>query len=151
MNAMSVNKIATLLGCMGLLPFVAALLASVSGTSFLSISPHWLFTSYSAVILSFLAGSLWGRLLSGGFDFDSGALMVVSNLAALGGWVSLLSSDSQVRLSIAFLGLGYLVVLACEYIAIERLYREVYLGYLRLRLGLTITVVIMHFFMFYIL
>lgn len=151
MNSMPVNKIATLLGCMGLLPFMAALLAGVGGISILSLSPQWVFASYSAVILSFLAGGLWGRLLSADFDFGSGVLMVASNLLALIGWMSLFGSASQFKSSIGFLGLGYLVVLACEFIATERLYHHVYLGYLRLRWGLTIAVVAMHFFMFYLL
>lgn len=151
MNSISVNKIATLLGCMGLLPFMAALLASLRDIAILSMSAQWLFASYSAVILSFLCGSLWGRSLSGDFNFSSGLLMTVSNLVALIAWVSLLISGSQLKSSIGLLGLSYLVVLVCELIATEKLYHNIYFGYLRLRCALTIGVVIMHIFMFYLL
>lgn len=151
MNSISVHKISTLLGCMGLLPFIGALFGSLRDIAILSMSAQWLFASYSAVILSFLCGSLWGRSLSGNFNVSSGLLMTVSNLVALLAWMSLLNSSSQLKSSIGLLGFGYLVVLACEHVASEKMYHNVYFGYLRLRWGLTIAVVIMHILMFYFL
>lgn len=73
------------------------------------------------------------------------ALLVMSNFVSLMAWVSLLGYDMHLELSLGLLILGYAIVLAAEYAVTELLYRQVYRGYLKLRSGLTICVVALHF------
>ncbi len=144
---MSAIRITTALGCAGLLPFAGALFA-VGLTLILGVElpfePKQVFVFYSAVILSFLCGSIWGSLLSSTFTKQAVALLIVSNLVSLTAWISLLSYEGHFTRSLALLTLGYVAVLASEYAVIELLYKEVYRGYLKLRSWLTFCVVGLH-------
>lgn len=144
----STIRITTVLGCAGLAPFAGAFLATVFEVE-LPLEPEKFFVSYSAVILSFLCGALWGSLLGGGvtkteFTKKTMALFVMSNAVSLTAWVSLLNYERHFELSLGLLVLGYTVVLALEYAVVELLYKQVYRGYLLLRSWLTISVVVLH-------
>jgi len=144
---MSAIRITTALGCAGLLPFVGALFASGLTLTLgieLPFEPRQFFILYSAVILSFLGGAIWGSLLSSTFTKKAAALLIVSNLVSLTAWVSLLSYEGHFTLSLVLLISGYLTVLAAEYAVIELLYKKVYRGYLKLRSWLTFCVVGLH-------
>jgi hypothetical protein len=144
---MSAIRVTTALGCAGLLPFVGALFAANVTLIFgveLPFEPKQTFVFYSAVILSFLCGAIWGSLLSATFTKKAAALLIVSNLVSLTAWISLLSYEGHFRLSLGLLILGYLTVLAAEYAVIELLYKKVYRGYLKLRIWLTFCVVGLH-------
>lgn len=143
-NSFRFYRIARILGCAGLLPFLAALLASAIGVSGLSVTPRWLFVSYSAIILSFLCGSLWGQLLRSDFDARTFSLMLISNLIALLAWTSLLVTDLEIGIVLGMLAAGFLAVLASEYIHGKKITDDTDRDYLRLRWGLTTAVVAMH-------
>jgi len=144
---MSAIRVTTALGCAGLLPFAGALMAAgfalILGVE-LPFEPKQIFVFYSAVILSFLCGAIWGSLLSSSFTKQAATLLIVSNLVSLTAWISLLSYEGHFRLSLGLLIFGYLTVLAAEYVVIELLYKEVYRGYLKLRIWLTFCVVGLH-------
>lgn len=155
---MSVIRITTALGFAGLLPFIGALLALVLDVD-LPFKAEQVFVFYSAIILSFLCGAIWGSLLNTNFvapdlagtDFTevhftkkASALFIVSNLVSLTAWVSLLIYNRHLDLSLGLLTLGYTVVFAAEYAMRESLYKQVYRGYLNLRSWLTVCVVTLH-------
>lgn len=144
---MQAIRVTTALGYAGLLPFAVALLAAVTDVFDLPVSPQKIFVSYSAVILSFLCGSLWGRLLAAQLTLTVVILLLLTNVFALTAWVSLLSVNWRLEFSLGLLVLGYALVLATEYAVVGLLYNEVYRGYLRLRSWLSIFVVGMHFAM----
>jgi hypothetical protein len=144
---MQAIRITTALGNAGLLPFAIALLAAATDVFDLPVSPQQVFVSYSAVILSFLCGSLWGRLLAAQFSLTVVILLLLTNVLALTAWVSLLSLSWRLEASLGLLVLGYVLVLVTEYAVVGLLYNEVYRGYLRLRSWLTLCVVGMHFAM----
>jgi hypothetical protein len=150
---MSAIRITTALGCAGLLPFAGSLFAVgltlVLGVE-LPFEPKQVFVFYSAVILSFLCGAIWGSLLSSTFTKKAVALLIVSNLVSLTAWISLLNYEGHFTVSLGLLILGYLTVLAAEYAVIELLYKEVYLGYFKLRSRLTFCVVGIHLGMIFI-
>lgn len=145
---MSAIRITTALGCAGLVPFVGAFLVLAFDVE-LPFEPEQIFIFYSAIILSFLCGAIWGSLLGGGytkneFTIKVMALLVMSNLVSLLAWVSLLSYNRHLALSLGLLILGYAAVLTAEYAVIELLYGQVYRGYLKLRSRLTFCVVVLH-------
>ncbi len=148
---MFAKPLITALGIAGLLPFMAALLASVMdkiiGDIALAVEPDLIFVLYSSVILSFLCGALWGRLLSQDCSIKVACLLVATNLLALASWLSLLMIKKDNVLSLALLCLGYLLVFSLEYIEVDLLYKKVYRAYLKLRFWLTFLVVAMHLIM----
>lgn len=148
---MSLKSLTTALGIAGLLPFIATLLAALSETFVsvinLPIEPKKIFIFYSAVILSFLCGALWARLLSRDFSLRIAYLLVLANIFALAAWVSLLVDSEDLVLSLPLLILCYLILIYFEYTNVELLYENVYPEYLKLRIGLTFSVIIMHLVM----
>ena len=66
---------------------------------------------------------------------------------ALAAWVSLLIVSEQLVLSLSLLISCYLILIYFEYTDVELLYENVYPEYLKLRIGLTFSVVIMHLVM----
>ena len=155
---MSALRITTALGFAGLLPFIGALLALVLPVD-LPFKAEQVFVFYSAIILSFFCGAIWGRLLNTNFvaldlaetdftkvDFTNkvAALFIMSNLVSLTAWVSLLIYNTHLDLSLGLLILGYTVVFAAEYAMRKSLYKQVYRGYLNLRSWLTFCVVTLH-------
>lgn len=148
---MSSKPLITALGIAGLLPFIATLLAALSETFIDSINfpiePKKIFIFYSAVILSFLCGAFWARLLSRGYSLRIACLLVLTNIFALAAWLSLLIVSEYLVLSLPLLILCYLILIYFEYTDVELLYENVYPEYLKLRIGLTFSVVIMHLVM----
>ena len=84
------------LGYAGLSPFLAACGLLYAGEDALG---RQLFLSYSAIILSFLGGTHWGRLLSSGKTLELGAgliALLASNVFALLAWSALLLGNGNV-------------------------------------------------------
>ncbi len=84
--------IARVLGYGGALPFFCGAIAASQQVSVLGFAPAHLLLSYGAVILSFLGGLHWGRVITspnanGRSDF---AWLIWSVCPSLLGWVSLL-------------------------------------------------------------
>jgi chromate transport protein ChrA len=73
-----------LLGYMGLLPFIASLYLSIESVSW-SITAKQAFIAYSAIIVSFMAGTLWRK------DNNSTQLnqQIISNIFSLLAFISL--------------------------------------------------------------
>ncbi len=102
------------LGLLGFLPFAAGAWLIVSGDSFLSIDPRSLFSSYSAIILSFLGGVLWGRGLTLAQTGLRNCLLLLSNIFALIAWFTLLLAAPGSGLTLIVLMLGYVAVYGAE-------------------------------------
>ena len=142
---MTTKPIITALGVAGLLPFMASLLAAflnaIMSDMDLAVQPKLIFVFYSAVILSFLCGAFWGRLLNKDYTLKVALLLVVTNMLALAAWISLLLFNEYQVLSIGLLGLAYLSVFIFESIEAKLLYKDIYRAYLKLRFWLTFCVV----------
>lgn len=108
----NMQQIWTWLGYAGLLPFIITTVMIWMGWALPWFPPVQAFISYSAIILSFVAGTLWGRVISL-YAIDNGAnLLVLSNLYALLAWVSLLIAMPSIGLiALAF---GYFSLLGVE-------------------------------------
>ncbi|MAJ80471.1 MAG: hypothetical protein CMK30_03970 [Porticoccaceae bacterium] len=139
----------SLLGFMGLLPFALSTMLVVfslvdtgnaNSSTFLGFYVPYVFITYSACILCFLAGTLWrGQFDSGQ---DGSKLLLVSNLLALLSWLCLLVihiSHYLVLTAIIILGAGYVVALVAEKIS-----PSVSSHYFAIRSRLTLSVIALH-------
>ncbi len=121
------------LGYLGLLPFLGALSASFLVQEW-RLKGLQVFISYSAIILSFLAGSLWQV----NTKESSVKRQIISNMFCLIAFLALLVETS---LSLVILAVGYLWLF----------YYEKFLSnthdlnhYLKMRFHLTVAVVLLH-------
>ena len=139
----------SLLGFLGLVPFAFSTMlvlfslvdtGNANSSTFLGFYVPYVFITYSACILSFLAGTLWRG------QFDSGQvgskLLLVSNLLALLSWLSMLVihiSHYLVLMAIIILGAGYVVALVAE-----KMSPSVSPHYVAIRSRLTFSVIALH-------
>ena len=122
----STSGTAKFLGFAGLIPFVVPVLLMVEGTvsasgfqsaALFGLYAPYVFITYSAVILAFLCGALWGKMVSGECPDSANAVLIFSNLIALSAWASTLLIHSVPVMSVfavALLMSGFLAVLFCE-------------------------------------
>ncbi|MFT6193832.1 MAG: hypothetical protein ACJASU_000731 [Cognaticolwellia sp.] len=123
------------LGYLGLAPFVLALVFEKFSPALLNISAEQVFIFYSAIILSFIAGTLWRKHN----DKLSIKLQLCSNIFSLLAFFALLLPN---YLAFAVLMVIYPAILYCEYYFDSA--KTEHKSYLRMRLSLTTLVVIMH-------
>jgi len=134
------------LGLLGLVPFLVILLPFFGMDRLLSVSIPFLFTCYSATILSFLAGVLWGRVLADDDSLLTFFILIFSNAMALFSWAGLLLYEAFRASSLLLLMLGYLFILLAELRYRRRIFHKLDSGYVRLRVLLTGTVLVLHVF-----
>ena len=131
------------LGYLGLLPFLGGLVLLVLNETLLDLSGQEIFISYSAVILSFLSGILWGAALES-FDSKLGrTALIFSNLFALTVWAALLL-DGYSKLVVALFAIGFLAVWFAEKHIRTKQKAASPEGYQTMRNRLTLGVVAMH-------
>ena len=140
-----------ILGYGGTLPFIFLSLlmaeavifgAGLQSAAIFGLYAPNLFVSYSAIILSFLSGTLWDRDGSAPEDLKGNMILLVSNLLALTAWIALilaLFSSLMTLLAVSLLIAGYTTMLL-----FERPLRLVYSRYWKLRLHLSAIVVAAH-------
>ena len=78
------------LGYLGLLPFMFSLVLIGTERTLFNLSGEQFFIAYSAVILSFLSGVLWGNAIDHFYHRLSRNALVLSNLFVLLAWGALL-------------------------------------------------------------
>tara|TARA_R110000744_G_scaffold133033_1_gene241353 strand:+ start:300 stop:707 length:408 start_codon:yes stop_codon:yes gene_type:complete len=127
------------LGYLGVAPFGLTLLFEKTTTEIFNTSSIQVFIFYSAIILSFIAGTLWRKEN----DTLSIKLQLASNLFSLLAFFALLMPE---KMALMVLSASYLVVLCFEYY-IEQA-RQENPHYLAMRLQLTVIVVLLHAFAF---
>lgn len=140
MNEINRTKVQQLLGYAGLIPFVfiAVWCAVVGGE--VNQAALWLFTSYSAIILSFLAGTLWHAKSE-----QATLLMVLSNAFAIGAWLAIALLDVN---AILFLILSFVTLLVVE---LKLANHQAQGAYVKLRIILTTIVISLHIAMFWMI
>jgi len=128
-----------LLGYLGLLPFLSFLLLSLLNINLVNIEAKTGFTFYSAVILSFLAGTLWQP----SHDDSASKQNVISNLFSLLAFFSLLIKHD---IALILLAIGYLWLYGFERKFIQE--GSPMTPYYQMRLKLTLVVFSMHVIIF---
>ncbi|WP_070965967.1 DUF3429 domain-containing protein [Vibrio sonorensis] len=132
------------LGYLGLIPFVFCLILIVFDVRLFELSGHKMFTAYSAVILSFLSGVLWGNAIDHFSHKLSRNALILSNLFALIAWGVLLTKEGSYFSAIVMLSFGYLAVWFAEKTIRQSEHEEKPAGYSEMRGKLTLGVMIMH-------
>ena len=131
------------LGYLGLLPFIFCLwlfhmpIEGISNN--LLFDPKQTFSFYSAIILSFIAGTLWRK---DRVKIQSGA-QILSNIFCLYAFVCLLF---PLFYTLIFLPLGYFSLLLTEYILFNNKGDGYTKPYFTMRLRLTTLVILLHGF-----
>ena len=132
------------LGYLGLLPFIVGLSLVLLNETLLGISGLQIFISYSAIILSFLSGALWGAALES-FSSNLGrTALILSNLFALTAWATLLL-DGYIKLAVLLLAFSFLAVWFAEKYVRTNQNAASPEGYQTMLNRLTFGVVAMHF------
>lgn len=122
------------LGYLGLLPFITSLYLSTE-TVFLGISPKQAFIAYSAIILSFIAGTIWRKDTQIYHDKQH----VISNVFSLLAFVSLM-----VYHNIALIILAISFMLLFLYEKSLGKHNKLLTEYISMRFWLTLIVVLLH-------
>jgi hypothetical protein len=139
MNNSNLIKLLTYLGA---LPFFLAIYIGLSNQSFLDVLGIQWFLSYGLLILSFMAGTLWGQVVNQPIKVKRIALG--SNAITLSAWFALLLADPAVVLII--MALGFVAIYLLEAVVMSPIKRPDYYRVLRLRV--TTLVVVAHGLMF---
>jgi len=106
-------RIASWLGYAGALPFVCFAVLAHQPVFISAQTAIFALLSYGAVILSFLGGLHWGRIMvsqSLSAVFSGGSALIYSVLLSLGGWTALLMPEHTAALFLAACFAGALFV-----------------------------------------
>jgi hypothetical protein len=132
------SSLIQLLTYLGAVPFYMALYLVITNQALLGLSGgHW-FKTYGLVILSFMAGTLWGQVVNA--DAGVKRLALASNAVSLLAWFAYLLVSTQATLTI--MATGFVALYILEALIMTHVTRPDY--YLGLRLRVTVLVVIAH-------
>lgn len=132
------------LGYAGLLPF--GLGCGLAFLGFTALASE-VFLNYSAVILTFLGGSHWGRIIANEESLTAPRAvfaLVASNVLALLAWAALLLSELGALLPTVLLTAGFVAVYAVELICLPAVARSLHRRYAAFRAFLTVVVLLLH-------
>lgn len=146
-----------ILGYSGGIPFCLFIAMSLYPSHYFDFNAQQAFVFYSAMILSFMSGSLWSITVKHSSEAESAALAtnmesnpvikIMSNIFFIYAFICLLM---PIYNSLVFLFLGYIGLLLTEYLmgyVTEKVYTK---AYFKMRVILTLAVVIFHFYAIYV-
>jgi len=133
------------LGYLGLTPFIICLLFPTLIISDWVISTDEAFTFYSAIILSFLSGTLWRTKSASNTRTSTVYPQLMSNIFCLLAYLCLFL---PFKLSIPLLSFGYLGLLITEYALSKSKINVLSPHYLTMRFALTFIVIGLHVILF---
>lgn len=142
----SSRPIILLLGYLGLIPFLTLTIIYLTGWLRKELDAQTLFIGYSAIILSFLCGAIWGQVLEQPSQAKGKTMLFCSNAVALLAWCGLLVE--QPHLSLLLLFCGHVSIFWLEVRWLKQL-RPDNSYYPSLRFNLTTIVCSMHLLMLY--
>jgi chromate transport protein ChrA len=122
------------LGYLGLIPFIVCLYLS-SEVVFLGVSTKQTFVAYSAVILSFIAGTIWRRGVSTHHDKRN----IISNIFSLTAFACLLIAQ---KVALIILALSFILLFFYENSIGKQDKKPT--NYMNMRFWLTQIVVLLH-------
>ena len=130
----------------GLIPFLGCLVISILGLSIGGFAPEWVFIAYSAVILSFLCGALWGKSDHTESSEDN-TVLITTNFWAVIAWIILALFSVFPQMTAVFLtllALGFVHIFWVERTGWSESSNSKYLS---LRFQITSAVVLAHLVM----
>lgn len=139
---MSHSNLIKLLTYLGASPFFLAIYISISNQLFLGVDGTQWFLTYGLVILSFMAGTLWGQVMRDSLKVKRIAL--ATNAITLAAWFAFLLAAPSIALLIV--ALGFIALYVLELFVLSHISRPDY--YIGLRLRVTALVLVAHGVMF---
>ena len=151
----NISPVIVILGLLGSLPFLIVPVVvnysvisagNAASSQILGIYAPSIFVNYSAIILAFLSGALWGSRDNIRNSKEQTSLLVFTNLMAISAWLLLIASylsNLLLLISVLLLGVAFFAIYL-----IEVFYMTIPSGYKALRRLLTLIVVISHFSLF---
>ena len=133
------------LAALSIIPFTLATYLNFSNNTLAGYTGVTIFATYGAVILSFLSGVIWGRVIEQPENGAGKLLLVSSNIVLLSAWCSLLLKTPE--LSIVLLLLGFISLFWLEARWVKPSY--VNKAYATLHFSLTSIVCVMHLLVLY--
>ncbi|PSW20819.1 DUF3429 domain-containing protein [Photobacterium sanctipauli] len=140
----SPDQIMSRLGYLGLVPFVLTIICIWADKTLFGLEAEKVFVAYSAVILSFLSGVLWGNAIDHIKHSLSRNALILSNLFALIAWGVLLHSPESHLWSVSVLLFGFIAIWFAEKKVREVEHENRPAGYQPLRNRLTAAVSLFH-------
>lgn len=140
---MNPAKLIKSLTYLGATPFFLALCLQLTEQPFLGIEGTQWFLTYALVILSFMAGTLWGQVVNASLKVKRIAL--ITNVITLAAWFAFLLAEPAMALIV--IGLGFAVLYWLEWVLMSHIQRPAY--YLTLRFRVTALVLAAHALMFW--
>lgn len=130
-------KTSQTLGYMGLIPFIISFYLSIENITW-QIDTQQLFIAYSAIILSFVAGTLWQAN-----DHDKhNAKKIISNIVSLFAFLALLVNN---HLALTILAINYLFLFLYESKLVKlNKQHDINPAYMKMRFRLTLVVILLH-------
>lgn len=132
------HRVAWVLGFLGLTPFLVGAVGVLAGFHSPTLEPLNVFITYSAVILSFLSGSLWANAGHQGMSREAALTMILSNVFCLTAWLALLLHNNLSAVLLLLVAFPLLCV------AEGRVKENLPPSYMRLRTILTWVVFVTH-------
>lgn len=101
----SYKPVVATLAILGIFPFIFTTYLSLTNGSFLGKSGVTLFATYSAVIVSFIGGTMWGRLIELPHSCNGAKLLFCSFATLFCAWISLLLKTPELSVVLLLLSL----------------------------------------------
>ncbi|MGM0480523.1 MAG: DUF3429 domain-containing protein [Pseudomonadota bacterium] len=141
------QKLIHILGAAGILPFLGSALAELMNLSLpYQLQPVTLLVTYGAIILTFLAGVLWGRALHRADSEPTNGLLLLSNMFALLAWLTLLLNSVFWALLVQMVSFALLLMFERKLARGSTMTTQ--LGYYPMRLSLTVAVIVCQLLVF---
>ena len=151
----NISPVIVVLGLLGSLPFLILSVVvnysvisagNAASSQILGIYAPSIFVNYSAIILAFLSGALWGSRDNIRNSKEQTSLLVFTNLMAISAWLLIIASHLSnllLLISVLLLGVAFFAIYLMEVF-----YMVIPPGYKALRRLLTLIVIISHFSLF---
>lgn len=142
----SYKPVVAIIAVLGILPFLFTTYLSLANESFLGKSGVTLFATYAAVVLSFLGGTLWGRLLELPESNHGSKLLICSFITVFCAWISLLLKTPELSVVLLLLSLITIFWVDARWLKQANKQKPYYTS---LNFGLTSATSIMHLLVLY--
>jgi hypothetical protein len=142
----SYKPVMATLAVLGIFPFLFATYLSLVNGSFLGKSGVTLFATYAAVILSFVGGTMWGRLIELPESRNGAKLLICSFVTVFFAWVSLLLKTPELSVVLLLLSLITIFWIDARWLKHANNAKPYYTS---LNFGLTSVTSIMHLLVLY--
>lgn len=141
----SYQPVVITLATLSILPFLLATYLNLANDTLFGKTGVTFFATYGAIILSFISGVLWGRVIEQPEHNTGKTLLISSNIILLSAWCSLLMNTPELSVVLLLLGFISLYWIEARWLKPTKTIKP----YLSMNFGLTSIVCVMHLLVLY--